>query len=174
MTWDVPIIFMIIFALSLAETCFTIDAFVILQRRHEWWSGTEKARMGFLIFSCLRTIVLSATYAAAHFKYKKRLLDTMHIVFVVVSTILWIISGGIIYQMWTYVECANEGIPDNTQELKSQLAGGLSLCHEIKTIEIIAWCIAAVSIIAAIPLTMTYIKDKKSKQDSARGNNGHA
>ena len=74
------IFFGIIFALSVAELCFAIDAFVYLQEQHKWWSGTEKARMGFLIFSCVRTIFLSGAYTAAHFFHVKNLLDTMHTV----------------------------------------------------------------------------------------------
>jgi hypothetical protein len=36
--------------------------------------------MGFLIFSCARTIFLSGTYVAAHFCIMKNLMNTMHIV----------------------------------------------------------------------------------------------
>jgi len=163
-TWDIPIFFGIIFALAVAELCFAIDAFVYLEKQQKWWSGTEKARMGFLIFSCARTIFLSLFYIAAHFRHVKNLMNTMHTIFLVMSTILWVISGALIYQMWTYVECANAGIADSFGEFKSQLEGGLTLCHEIKTIEIIAWVIAGVSVIATIPVIMTYMKRKKTEK----------
>jgi hypothetical protein len=68
--------------------------------------------------------------------------------------------------MWQYVECANEGIADNFQQFKSQVSGGLSLCHEIKIIEIIAWVIAVVSVLATIPVVMTVIKRKKNQKQS--------
>lgn len=74
------VLFSIIFALAVAELCFTIDAFVYLERTHKWWSTTEEARMGFLIFSCARTIFLSAVYAVTHCKRVKNLMNTMHTV----------------------------------------------------------------------------------------------
>jgi hypothetical protein len=69
--WEIPFFFGIILAFAIAETCFTVDAFVYLEKQHKWWSGTEKARMGFLIFSCVRTIVLAGTYTATSFFYVK-------------------------------------------------------------------------------------------------------
>jgi len=85
-------------------------------------------------------------------------------IFLVVSTILWVISGGLIYQMWTYVECQNNGVPDSLAKFKSEVSGGLTLCHEIKTIEIIAWVIAAVSVVALIPVFRTYLKKRKDRK----------
>ncbi|KAH8898876.1 hypothetical protein GQ53DRAFT_742042 [Thozetella sp. PMI_491] len=167
MTWDIPILFGIIFALAVAELIFTIDAFIYLQKEHKWWSATEMARMGFLIFSCVRTIFLSALYVALHFRSVKKLLNTMHTIFLVVSTILWIVSGVLIYQIWQYVECQNNGVPDSFEEFKSQVSGGLSLCHEIKTIEIIAWAIAAVSVVSTIPVVMTWMKSRRSRKQAA-------
>lgn len=81
--WRQPgcsIFFGAIFALSAAELVFTIDAFVYLEKQHKWWSLTEKARMAFLIFSCARTLFLSALYAVAHCRRVKNLLNTMHTV----------------------------------------------------------------------------------------------
>lgn len=77
------ILFGIIFALSVAELIFTIDAFIYLERKHKWWSSTERARMGFLIFSCARTIFLSAIYTVTHCKRVKNLMSTMHTVCIV-------------------------------------------------------------------------------------------
>ncbi|KAF3764398.1 hypothetical protein M406DRAFT_71056 [Cryphonectria parasitica EP155] len=164
-SWEIPhsILFGIIFALAVAELCFTIDAFVYLQELNKWWSSTERARMGFLIFSCARTIFLSGVYTVAHCHRMKNLMNTMHTIFLVISTILWIVSGVLIHQIWGYVECANAGIPDNLTEFKSQVSGGLSLCHEIKIIEIIAWVIAAVSVLATIPVVKTYMERRRSR-----------
>ncbi|KAH8655499.1 hypothetical protein BX600DRAFT_500685 [Xylariales sp. PMI_506] len=162
MTWDIPILFGLIFALAIAELVFTVDAFIYLQRQNKWWSRTEQARMGFLIFSCARTIFLSGMYVALHFRAVKNLLNTMHTIFLVVSTILWVISGGLIYQIWQYVECPTNGVPNSFEEFKSDVSGGMTLCHEIKTIEIIAWVIAAVSVIAMIPVVMTWRKNRKA------------
>lgn len=74
------ILFGIIFALAVAELIFSIDAFVYLQKQHKWWSFTEKARMGFLIFSAARTIFLSAIYAVSHCRKVKNLMNTLHTV----------------------------------------------------------------------------------------------
>ncbi|PSR88480.1 hypothetical protein BD289DRAFT_232569 [Coniella lustricola] len=167
-SWVIPLLFGIIFALAVAEFCFTIDAFVYLEKLHKWWSGTEKARMAFLIFSCARTVFLSAIYAVSHCKRVKNLMNTMHTIFLVISTILWIVSGVLIHQIWGYVECANAGIPDTFDEFKSQVEGGLSLCHEIKIIEIIAWTIAGVSVLATIPVVKTYMERRRSKMEAKK------
>jgi len=98
----------------------------------------------------------------------------MHTVFLVVSTILWIISGALIYQMWTYVECQNEGIANSFDEFKSQVAGGLSLCHEIKIIEIVAWVIAGVSVLGTIPVIRTYLKRRKTARPRRSDNTASA
>lgn len=74
------ILFGIIFALAVAELIFTIDAFVYLEKQNKWWSFTEKARMGFLIFSAARTIFLSAVYAVSHCRKVKNLMNTLHTV----------------------------------------------------------------------------------------------
>lgn len=87
------IFFGIIFALSVAELGFTIDTFIYLERQHKWWSFTEKARMGFLIFSCARTIFLSALYAVAHCQRVKNLMSTMHTVGRPRAKFLWIIKN---------------------------------------------------------------------------------
>lgn len=84
------------------------------------------------------------------------------------STILWVVSGVLIHQMWGYVECANSGIADNFDEFKSQIEGGLSLCHEIKIIEITAWVIAAVSVLATIPVVKIYMERRKTRMQNKR------
>lgn len=71
--------------------------------------------------------------------------------------------------MWGYVECANAGIADSFDEFKSQVEGGLSLCHEVKIIEIIAWVIAGLSVVATIPVVKTYLKRRKDKREKMAG-----
>lgn len=68
--WDVPVFFGIMFILSIVELCFTIFSYQHLDRHKEFYSSTEKARLGFLIFSSARTIVLSAGYIYAHLRRK--------------------------------------------------------------------------------------------------------
>ena len=85
------------------------------------------------------------------------------------STILWVISGVLIFQMWQFVECQNDGIPTDFSKFKSQVQGGLSLCHEIKIIEIIAWVIAAVSVVATIPVVKAYLHRRKVRRVAAKG-----
>lgn len=85
-------------------------------------------------------------------------------IFLVISTILWVVSGVLIHQIWGYVECANAGVPDDFEEFKSQVQGGVTLCHEIKTIEIIAWIIAGVSVLATIPVVKIYLQRRRDRQ----------
>lgn len=85
-------------------------------------------------------------------------------IFLVISTILWVVSGVLIHQIWGYVECANAGVPDDFEEFESQVQGGMSLCHEIKTIEIIAWIIAGVSVLATIPVVKIYLQRRRDRQ----------
>jgi len=63
-----------------AELILSLDAFIYLERKDKWWSFTEKARMGFLIFSAARTIFLSFIYALAHCRKVKNLMNTLHTV----------------------------------------------------------------------------------------------
>lgn len=69
------------------------------------------------------------------------------------------------HQMWGYVECENSGIANDFGQFKSQIMGGLSECHEIKIIEILAWTIAAVSMAATVPVTMSAFKRKKREHE---------
>jgi len=162
--WDVPVIFGIIFCLSIAELGFTVDSFIYLQRKHKWWSGKERARMGFLIFSSVRTIALAAVYIGFHCAIKY-MHASLHTIFLVMSTILWIISGVFMHQMWGYVECANSGVANSVHDLKENIKGGLSECHEIKIIEILAWTIAGISIVATVPITLAALKKRKEQRE---------
>lgn len=71
--------------------------------------------------------------------------------------------------MWGYVECQNNGIANSFDEFKSQVEGGLSLCHEIKIIEIIAWTIAGFSVLATIPVVKTYLQRRKDRMHKKNG-----
>lgn len=71
--------------------------------------------------------------------------------------------------MWGYVECANTGIASSVAEFKSQVEGGLSLCHEIKIIEIIAWVIAGLSVLATIPVAKEWLQRRKSRRQGGGG-----
>lgn len=54
--------------------------------------------------------------------------------------------------MWGVIIC-NQGV--------GHLRGGLTECHELKIIEIIAWVLAGVSVLATVPVVMNAIKRRK-------------
>ncbi|KAF8856638.1 hypothetical protein BDZ45DRAFT_624935 [Acephala macrosclerotiorum] len=154
-TWDIPVFFGIIFLLSIAELFFSVDSFQYLQKTHTWHSKTERARLAFLIFSSARTIALSAVYIG--FNWAEKFFHSMfHTVFLVISTILWIVSGVLIHSMWGVIIC-NQGV--------GHVRGGLTECHELKIIEIIAWVLAGVSVLATIPVVMNAIKRRKRQHE---------
>ena len=76
-------------------------------------------------------------------------------VFVVLSTIFWIVSGVLIHQMWGVIIC-NQGV--------GGIKGGLTECHELKIIEILAWVLAGVSVLATIPVLMNATKRRKMER----------
>ncbi|KAH7348689.1 hypothetical protein BKA65DRAFT_265125 [Rhexocercosporidium sp. MPI-PUGE-AT-0058] len=154
-TWDVPVFFGIMFLLSIAELFFSVDSFQYLQRKHKWHSKTERARLAFLMFSSARTILLSAVYCGFHCA-RKHFHSIFHTVFLVISTILWIVSGVLIHQMWGVIDC-NEGV--------GNIRDGLSECHELKIIEIIAWVLAGVSVLATVPVVMNAMKRRKRQAE---------
>lgn len=71
------------------------------------------------------------------------------------------------------MECSNAGLPGSFSEFQSQVEGGITLCHEIKTIEIIAWCIAGVSVIATVPVVKTWM-DRRKNTRLSRGRGASA
>ncbi len=77
-------------------------------------------------------------------------------VFLVISTILWIVSGVIIHSMWGLIIC-DQGI--------GHIRGGLTECHELKIIEIIAWVLAGVSVLATVPVVMNAIKRRQRQAE---------
>jgi len=160
MTWDLPVFFGIMFVLSIVELGFTGTAFVNLHRRQEK-SHTERARLAFLAFSSARTIALSAVYMGLHCA-RKVFHSMFHTIFLVISTGLWIASGVVIHQMWGIITCGGVG----------GLKGGLSLCHQLKIIEILAWVLAAVSVLAAIPVVMHAMKRRKNQAQRKTATSG--
>ena len=57
--------------------------------------------------------------------------------------------------MWGYKEC------NGTEHFKN----GVSECHEIKIIEILAWVIAAVSVVATVPVVMFALARRKRQAE---------
>jgi len=52
--------------------------------------------------------------------------------------------------------------------VKSGLKEGLTECHELKIIEIIAWVLAGVSVLATVPVVMGSIKRKNQRASKSR------
>jgi len=155
----VPVFFGIMFLLSIAELFFGIDSFQYMQKTKTWSSKTERYRLGFLIFSSARTIALSAVYMGFHWA-QKVFHSMFHTIFVIISTILWIVSGVLMHSMWGIILC-NQGV--------GRVRGGLTECHELKIIEIIAWVLAAISILATIPVVMEATKRRKEEKTHTSG-----
>jgi hypothetical protein len=57
--------------------------------------------------------------------------------------------------MWGVIQCGGVG----------ELSGGLSECHELKIIEIIAWVIAGVSIVATVPVVMNAVRRRRAHEN---------
>jgi len=79
--------------------------------------------------------------------------STHHTIFVVLNFVFWIVSGALIHSMLGYLECGGIG----------SAVGGLNECHELKIIEILSWLIAALSVLAAVPIMMRAVK-RRSRQ----------
>ena len=58
--------------------------------------------------------------------------------------------------MWGVIIC-NQGV--------GHIKGGLTECHELKIIEILAWVLAGVSVLAAIPVVMNATKRRKMQSE---------
>ncbi|KAJ7282493.1 hypothetical protein C8J57DRAFT_1554491 [Mycena rebaudengoi] len=151
-TWDIPVLFGIMFILATAELAFSVDTFQYKHKTHTWSSNTERDRIGFLIFSSVRTMALAAVYIG--FSLARKLFGSMlHTIFVVLSTIFWIISGVLIHTLFGLIECGGVG----------KIAGGLSECHELKIIEVLSWVLAGMSIVSAVPVVLRAMKVRKEK-----------
>ena len=65
--------------------------------------------------------------------------------------------------MWGTIMC-NQGV--------GRIKGGLTECHELKIIEIIAWVLAGVSVLATIPVLMNAAKRRKMQADRKTNSSG--
>ncbi|KAJ6529225.1 hypothetical protein B0H19DRAFT_1006647 [Mycena capillaripes] len=153
-TWDVPVLFGIMFILATAELGFSVDTFQYKQKTHSWDSSTERSRIGFLIFSSVRTMALSSVYIGFHCA-RKVFSSMFHTIFVVLSTIFWIVSGVLIHTLFGLIECGGVG----------EVKGGLNECHELKIIEILSWVLAAMSIVSAIPVVSRAMAERKKRME---------
>jgi len=100
-------------------------------------------------------IALSAVYMGLHCA-QKVFHSMFHTIFLLISTILWIVSGVLIKTMWGIILC-RQGV--------GHIRGGLTECHELKIIEIIAWVLAGLSVIATIPVLMDASKRRKEQAE---------
>jgi hypothetical protein len=76
-------------------------------------------------------------------------------IFVVLSTVFWIISGVLIHTLFGLIECGGVG----------QVKGGLNECHELKIIEILSWVLAGMSIVSAVPVVMRAMAQRKRQME---------
>ncbi|KAJ7593387.1 hypothetical protein C8J56DRAFT_823549, partial [Mycena floridula] len=142
------------FLLAILELGFTVDTFQYLQKKQQWQSNTERARIGFLLFSSVRSALLALVYIGSNI-LNRWFGSLHHTIYLVLNTIFWIVSGVLIKQTLGVVECGGVG----------HLKGGLNECHELKIIEILAWVIAASSILITIPVVMGASKRQKHKAE---------
>lgn len=77
------------------------------------------------------------------------------------STILWVVSGVLIHSMWGVIIC-NQGL--------GSPKGGMTECHELKVIEIIAWVLAGVSVLATIMVLWQAFQRRKAKMSGREKN----
>jgi len=152
--WDFVIMFSWLLLLGILELGFTCDTFQYLQRKHAWSSKKERSRISFLLFSSLRSTILASVYIGSHLA-NKWFKSLHHTIFLVLNTIFWIVGGVLVKQTLGVVECGGVG----------QLKGGLSECHELKIIEILAWITAASSILICIPVVMGAMTRQKHKAE---------
>ncbi|KAJ6471641.1 hypothetical protein C8R47DRAFT_1077290 [Mycena vitilis] len=164
-TWDIPVLFGIMFILATAELGFCVDTFQYKHKTHTWDSSTERSRIAFLIFSAVRTMALSSVYIGFHFA-RKIFSSMFHTIFVVMSTIFWIVSGVLIHTLFGLIECGGVG----------EAKGGLNECHELKIIEILSWVLAAMAVVSSVPVVMRagaqrkkQMEQKKREHDMEKG-----
>ncbi|KZV98116.1 hypothetical protein EXIGLDRAFT_728946 [Exidia glandulosa HHB12029] len=154
-TWDVPILFGIMLVLACAELGFTVDTFQYKARTHTWDSKTERNRIAFLLFSSVRTIALAAVYIGFHIAQK--LFGNMHhTIFVVLSTIFWVVSGVLIHTLFGLIECGGVGSFGNLK---------INECHELKIIEWLAWALSIMAVISSIPVIARAWRRRKAQME---------
>jgi hypothetical protein len=76
-------------------------------------------------------------------------------IFVVLSAIFWVVSGVLIHTLFGLIECGGVGSAAN---------GKISECHELKIIEAISWALAALSVLAAIPVVSRAVHEHKERR----------
>jgi len=150
--WDFTVMFGWLLILAILELGFTVDTFQYLERKHEWTSKVERRRICFLLFSSIRSVLLSAVFIGFH--WANKLFSSMHhTIFLVLNTIFWIVGGVLVKQNLGIVECGGVG----------RLKGGLSECHELKIIEILSWITAASSILICVYVVIGAVRKQKRK-----------
>ncbi|KIM20729.1 hypothetical protein M408DRAFT_333836 [Serendipita vermifera MAFF 305830] len=150
--YDFELMFGWLFILAALELGFTVDTFQYLQRTNAWSSTQERQRISFLLFSSIRSVLLAAVYLGSHLA-NKWFHSLHHTIFLFLNTVFWIVGGVLVHQTLGYIECGGVG----------PVKGGLSECHELKIIEILAWIIAASSIVITVPIVMGAMKRQKEK-----------
>lgn len=65
--------------------------------------------------------------------------------------------------MWGVIDC-NEGV--------KEIRDGLSECHELKIIEILAWVLAGVSILATAQVVINAMKRRKRQAEQKTNTSG--
>jgi hypothetical protein len=140
--------------LAILELGFTVDTFQYLERKHQWVSKTERRRICFLLFSSIRSVLLSAVYIGFHWA-NKVFGSLHHTIFLVLNTVFWIVGGVLVKQNLGIIECGGVG----------RLKGGLSECHELKIIEILSWITAASSILICVYVVIGAMRKQKRKAE---------
>jgi hypothetical protein len=79
-------------------------------------------------------------------------------IFVVLSAIFWVVSGVLIHTLFGLIECGGVGSAAN---------GKISECHELKIIEALSWALAALSVLAAIPVITRAVHEHKERRARA-------
>jgi len=89
-------------------------------------------------------------------------------IFVILSAIFWVVSGVLVHQLYGLIECGGVKV-DHANPLS---AGNLKLseCHELKVIEWIAWWLAGLSVITAVPVAYGWVHKRKEARE--RKHNG--
>lgn len=71
----------------------------------------------------------------------------------VLSTIFWVVSGVLIHTLFGLIECGGVGSFGNSK---------INECHELKIIEWLAWALAIMSVVSAVPVVARAWKRRKA------------
>ncbi|KAJ7101897.1 hypothetical protein C8R44DRAFT_808848 [Mycena epipterygia] len=94
----------------------------------------------------------NAVYIGFHFA-QKVFRSMHHTIFVVLSTIFWIVSGVLIHTLFGLIQC------------------GGNECHELKIIEVLSWVLAGMSIVASVPVVSRALVDRKHRMERKKHGN---